>query len=108
MKIIMTLLLIFTIFTDFTSASAHNEELSSCESQISCVDVDLHSSNDSDHNESESEHDHCHLGHSHNVIIGSTVIESKPALSKLYISYPAFQVGKIQNYSIDIIRPPIA
>lgn len=108
MKIIMTLLLIFTIFTDFTSASSHNEELSACESQISCVDVDLHSSNDSQHNDSEEGHDHCHLGHSHNVIIGSSTKESKPVLSALYVSYPTFQVGQTQNYSLEIIRPPIA
>lgn len=108
MKIIVTLLLIFTIFTDFTSASIHSEGLSSCESNLSCLDVDLHSSSDSQHDDSEGEYDHCHFGHSHNVIVGSTVIESKPILSKLFISYPAFQVGKIQSYSIDIIRPPIA
>lgn len=104
----MTLLLIFTIFTDFTSASFHNEVLNACESQIGCVDVDLHSSNDGHNNEADDCHDHCHLGHSHNVIVSSYVVKSKPILSKLYISYPAFQVGKAQNYFIDIIRPPIA
>lgn len=108
MKIIVTLLLIFTIFTDFTSASIHNEELSSCETQISCESVDFHSSSDSQDHDSEEGHDHCHLGHSHNVIVNSGVIETAPVIDKLFVSYPAFQVGQPINYHLDINRPPIA
>ncbi len=108
MKLIMMLLLIFTIFTDFTSASLIEEELSTCESQISCVDVDLHSSSDTQHHDSDGDDHNCHLGHSHNVIIGSTLLETKPNISIIYLSHPMYQVGKTLNYFNDINRPPIA
>lgn len=99
-------LLIFTIFTDFTSASADQELMGTCESQISCVDVDLHSSSDSQHHDSD---DHnCHLGHSHNVILGGALLETKPKISIIYLSRPMHQVGKIFSYLSDINRPPIA
>mgnify|MGYP000577882158 CR=1 FL=1 len=108
MKLIITIFLIFTVLADFTSASFHNDGIDSCESQISCVEADLHSSSDRDHNEGEDHHDHCHLGHSHNLITSSNNIEFYPRFQKITIMYPLLKVGSIKNYFLDIIRPPIA
>ena len=107
MKIIVSLLLIFTVLTDFTSASLHND-MNTCETQISCAAVDFHSSSESDDHNSENSHDHCHLGHSHNVIISTSVIEALPSTFKVTVSYSEFRAGQPINYHLDIIRPPIA
>ena len=108
MKIIITLLLVFTIFSDFTSAAVHEETLSTCSSLISCADIDLHSSSDTQNHNSEGDHDHCHLGHSHTAIINASYKRSISQFRKYNVSYPAYQVGQTQNYSLDVIRPPIA
>ena len=68
MKFFIAILLIFTVFNDFTSASFFESDLNSCESQVSCTSVDIHSSNDN-HNDSGTEDHHCHLGHAHTLII---------------------------------------
>jgi|TARA_Y100000768_G_scaffold334487_1_gene275225 hypothetical protein len=108
MKIIITLLLVFTIFSDFTSAALHEETSSTCSSLISCADIDLHSSSDTQNHDSEGEHDHCHLGHSHSALINPLYKRSISQFKKYNVSYPAYYVGKTQNFSLDVIRPPIA
>ena len=108
MKLIIIFLLIFTIFTDFTSAFATEIDISACESQISCVEADLSSSSKTQQHESDGEGHNCHLGHSHNFIITSPQLGTKPNVSKIYFYYPLYEVGKTLNYFIDINRPPIA
>lgn len=107
MKIIVSLLLIFTVLTDFTSASLH-DDVSACETQISCSDVDFHASSDSEERDAENCSDHCHLGHSHNVIISTFIVEEIPPTNKITVSYPELRVDQPINHHLDIIRPPIA
>jgi hypothetical protein len=107
MKIIVSLLLIFTVLTDFTSASLH-DDVSACETQISCTDVDFHASSESDDHNSDNSHDHCHLGHTHNVIISTSVVEALPSVYQITILYPELRVDQPINYLLDIIRPPIS
>jgi len=108
MKIVITFLLIFTIFSDFTSATVHEESSRNCTTIVSCPDIDLHSSNSTESNEAEGHHDHCHQGHSHNAVTSSSYIKSISHFTKHNISFPIYQLGKTQNYSLNIIRPPIA
>ena len=107
MKILFTFLLIFTIFNDFTSASVYEESVSHSESQVSCEESDLHSSDDSHENHEHKDH-YCHSGHSHSVINSSEYIELKPALLSLSLDHHFYLVGSPHNFMSNIVRPPIA
>lgn len=107
MRILFTFLLIFTVFSDFTSASAFEENISHSESQVSCEDVDLHSSEDNHEDHDHKDH-HCHSGHSHTVVIKSESIDLKPILISIFYGYQFYQVGSPNTIISTIVRPPIA
>lgn len=111
MKILLLFVLTFSILADFTSASIAEIESSNCEAFVGCVDTDLHSTSDKNQkSESNDHHSHCHLGHSHNVIMESSIVGMPmlPIKNKESILYPLFSMGKPQNYNSDINRPPIS
>ena len=107
MRILFAFLLIFTVFSDFTSASVFEESASHSESQVSCEDVDLHSSEDSHEDHDHNDH-HCHSGHSHTVVIMSETIDLKPVLISLNSACYFYQVGSPKTIISTIVRPPIA
>ncbi len=105
MKIVVTVLLIFTIFSDFTSSSFFEEDLGLCESK--CIGSDSHTQND-EHGHSEGDEHHCHQGHTHTSIFEKALIVTFHYKNEFTLSFLAFQVGNPNKYLHDIVRPPIA
>jgi len=109
MKILFILVLTFSIFTDFTSASLLEDDLElSCQTLVSCSDSDLHESENNYPNaENDLAHCHCHTGHSHTVVLGHFITVAGPENNRKSLLFPNFLQKGPQTYIADIIRPPI-
>ena len=109
MKILLVLMLTFSIFTDFTSSSFFEDvSFSHVESSITCDDSDIHDSgSEESHSHHEEEH-HCHVGHLHHVVYNGNDTDISPSKTEILIAFPVFQFGNIQSFSTYINRPPIS
>ena len=109
MKFLVTIILLITIFSDFTSATFHNDiDNGTCVSQSICQDTDFHSSTNSENHGPESEHRACHFGHSHILVFISQHYEFTQTYLELFSIFPFFNAGKSNQYITELNRPPIA
>tara|TARA_Y100000296_G_scaffold20436_1_gene24252 strand:+ start:157 stop:486 length:330 start_codon:yes stop_codon:yes gene_type:complete len=109
MKLLLVLMLTFSIFTDFASPSFFEDvSFFHVESSITCDDSDIHDSgSEESHSHHEEEH-HCHVGHFHHVVCNDNDTDISPSKTEILVSFPAFQFGNVQSFSTDINRPPIS
>lgn len=109
MKLLIALVGIFSILTNFSTLSLLNiKDNTLCESLSKCDNVDFHSESSQDH-ESENHKHHCH---GHNVQFSNASITNTKKLLRLipydsYVNFIQFKIGKLQNYQSEINRPPI-
>jgi hypothetical protein len=107
MRIIFVFILIFSIFSDFASASFENEEgILNCKSTSSCEQVDLHDSNETNHGEEHNDH-HCHIGHAHLFVLNENIIEIFITRLDLTLNTPKYLVRSLSSFHNQINRPPI-
>lgn len=107
MRSILATFLLFTVFSSFVAVSYHNE-VSSCEVSTSCETVDLHDSSDSGDDHKNHCHVHCHLRFTSSLINYPFNNEIHLSFQELDTVFPEFQISKLTNYYLDIIRPPIS
>ena len=110
MKILLTFLLIFTIFADFSSASCCDAEVAaSCDSYSVCSESDIHS-NEAEHtsNNQESEHCHCHVGHMHSGLLTLAISSIVPASKSILNPFSRYQSNYLNDFHSEINRPPIS
>jgi hypothetical protein len=109
MKIIIVFLLIFSIFTDFSSSSHETgESVSSCDSYSVCQGPDFHDANADHSNPDDCEHCHCHAGHIHTAVLESITTGLVTLTRPNYIQFPTYILFTVSDYNSRVIRPPIA
>ena len=110
MKIVLTFLLIFTVFADFSSASCCDAEVvANCDSYSMCSDSDIHS-DDAKHagNNQESEHCHCHVGHMHSGLLTLATYSVNPVIKNIFNEFSIYQSNYLNDFHSEINRPPIS
>lgn len=110
MKIVLALLLMFSVLADFSVASY---DMASCESACAeasvCADDHL-AGHDSDHGaDSNSGHGcHNHAGHSHVAIINASINDLNSNVSALSVKFPKHKSNNLSLFLNEISRPPIS
>lgn len=111
MKLLLVLMLTFSIFADFASSSFF-EDVSLChsESSITCNDSGIHySGSEESHSHHHEEEHHCHVGHSHSFVVNNDIgTDISPPKTEILITFPAYHFGNVQSFSTEINRPPIS
>jgi len=109
MKILLVLLLTFSIFIDFSSSSHEVEEsVSSCDSYSICQDSDFHDTKAGHTSSDDCDHCHCHAGHVHTAILKQTITSLNRLSRENYTQFSTDSIFTISDYNSEIIRPPIA
>lgn len=108
MNVFLAMIVLFSIVTDFTSASISRiEDPFVSEQFLSCTDIDLHDANGQDHEQDDDLHCHCHSGHFHTVVIYKSKDFPNPIATQNKIKYFTLNASETNGYQADHIRPPI-
>ena len=109
MRIILSLILLTSVFSDFALASFEFEEgISECQSRLDCNDIDLHDSNEEKHHDDKHTDHHCHIGHTHIGLLPTIISKIQINLTVLKNGVPSFIIGSLSDYFSKINRPPIS
>lgn len=111
MRMIVALILTFSIFIDF-SANCLAEDFSICHSEDISVSIDHNLNNTTDHSPAHahpkgSDSHHCHNGHLHTAINFSPWLDSAQPSLNFTLEFFDYSLAIPTPFLSEIIRPPI-